>query len=114
MTGSGLTGLVAVQDAIDYTKYYSTLGRAARPTGQDQARYADFSGRAVKAAQVGRFLVSAWLGEAHAQSCKQSMCKPDHGGVLQSKIGEFLAIMPSQDLRTARQMAAPPSDVESS
>ena len=40
------------QDAIDYTKYYSTLGRSARPTGADQARYADFSGRAVKAAQV--------------------------------------------------------------
>ena len=64
-------------DAINYKRYYSTVGKG-QPSGADQARYADFSGRAARAAQ--------------------------------QKLREFLAIMPPEDVRQARQMAAPPPE----
>ena len=64
-------------DAIDYKRYYSSVNKG-QPSGADQARYADFSGRAARAAQA--------------------------------KLREFLAIMPPEDLRQARLMAAPPPD----
>ena len=45
-------GVVDDLDAIDYTKYFSTVKKRGANTGAEQKQFSDFSVRAVKAVQV--------------------------------------------------------------
>ena len=48
-----IRGIVDDLDAIDYTKYYSSVKKRGANTGTEQKAFSDFSVRAVRAVKVG-------------------------------------------------------------
>ena len=64
-----IRGIVDDLDAIDYTKYYSSVKKRGSNTGTEQKAFSDFSVRAVRAVKVSwtagclsSCWVAAWIG----------------------------------------------------
>lgn len=66
-------GIMEDLEAVDYTKYFSTVKKRGANTGAEQKQFSEFSARAVRA--------------------------------VKDKLRDFLALMPAEDIRQARELA---------
>ena len=64
-----IRGILDDLDAIDYTKYYSSVKRCGANTGTEQKQFSDFSVRAIRAVKVCTcLLIMLWQMKCYVGS----------------------------------------------